>query len=118
MELVAQPLCSHGDGFIKKMLVESKGELLLDIYQSTYRFSVDFFKLDEKEKNSVKLMDFDKKWRRRSRGILGKGFLLGDLCLPKGNCVIFIDYIVLPIDDMQHGNLIFSLGTISAFACI
>jgi hypothetical protein len=121
IELVAQPLCNLGDGLIRKVLVENEGELLLlDIYKSSYRFSIDFFKLDEKEKKWVKLMDFDKKLKKwKSRNFGDRVFFLGSgcsfsasasaLCLPKGNCVIFIDYFVLSTDDITDGNRVFHL---------
>ncbi|KEH33242.1 hypothetical protein MtrunA17_Chr3g0088921 [Medicago truncatula] len=122
MVLVAQPLYNLlGDSLIRKMLVESEGELLLlDIYQSLYQFRIDFFKLDEKEKKWVKLMDYDKKlekWKLKNFGdmvfFLGSGCSFSasasDLCLTKGNCVIFIDYYVLSRDDLTHGYRVFHL---------
>ncbi|AES69417.1 F-box protein At2g17036 [Medicago truncatula] len=109
-ELAAQPLyrrCVRGEN--RKLLVENEGELLLlDIHQTFFQFSIKFFKLDEMEKKWVKL----KKLGGRVL-FVGSGCSFSasgwDLCLPKGNCVIFIDTSVLSSDNMAGGNRVFHL---------
>jgi len=121
VELAAQPLGPDSPGW-NKMLVESEGRLLLlGIDESSNCLSIDFFELDEKEKKWVRLMDFDekeKKWvKLRNFGdrvfFLGRGCSFSasasDLCIPKGNCAIFIDESVLCIDNMVRGNRVFHL---------
>ncbi|RHN66227.1 hypothetical protein MtrunA17_Chr3g0088581 [Medicago truncatula] len=117
VELAAQPL-DPGIPGLNKMLVESEGRLLLlAINEMFYSFSIDFFKLDEKEKKWVRLMDFDekeKKWvKLRHFGdrifFIGRGCSFSasasDLCIPKGNCVVFIDETVLWIDNKRVFHL-------------
>ncbi|XP_024634445.1 F-box protein SKIP23 [Medicago truncatula] len=73
----------------RKLLVESEGALLLvNIYENLMTFNV--FRLDEKNKKWVKLMSL------RNRVLFfvnGCSFSASasDLCVAKGNCVIFID---------------------------
>jgi len=110
IHLVADPLVDGGD---IKFLVEREGELLLvDIYECfCFEFPgpdairVDVFKLDEKEKKWVKLTT------------LGDSVLFvgnecsfsasaSDLCVPRGNCVVFID---VYFKNMWCGNCVFHL---------
>ncbi|AES69421.1 F-box SKIP23-like protein [Medicago truncatula] len=109
-ELAAHPLyqrCVRGKN--RKLLVESEGELLLlDIHQTFFQFSMKIFKLDENRKKWEKL----KKLGDRIL-FVGSGCSFPasawDLCLPKGNCVIFIDISVLSTYNMAHGNHVFHL---------
>jgi len=121
VELAAQPLGPGSPGW-NKMLVESEGRLLLlAIDQSSNCLSIDFFELDEKEKKWVRLMDFDEKEKKwvKSRNFGDRVFFIGrgcsfsasasDLCIPKGNCVVFIDESVLCFNYMVRGNRVFHL---------
>jgi len=92
VQLVAEPLVGGGN---KKFLVESEGDLLLaDIYECLcFDFNdpvrIDLFKLNEKEKKWVKLTSLGDR-------VLFLGLVCSfsasasDLCVAKGNCVIFI----------------------------
>ncbi|AES96845.2 hypothetical protein MtrunA17_Chr5g0417881 [Medicago truncatula] len=84
-----------------KFLVESEGDLLLaDVYECVgVRFSdhdpvrIDFFKLDEKEKKWVKLTSLGDTVVL-FLGMAGSfSISASDLCVSKGNCVIFMNNI-------------------------
>ena len=114
VHLVVEPLVGGGD---IKFLVEREGELLLvDIYECfCFKFPgpdairVDVFKLDKKEKKWVKLTTLGD-----SVLFLGNecsfSASASDLCVPKGNCVVFTDggdfrY----FKNMWFGNCVFHL---------
>jgi hypothetical protein len=107
VELVAEPFVG-GD---IKFLVENEGELLLvDIYES-FCFSIEIFRLDVKEK----------KWVNLSTSLGDRVLFLGngcsfsasasDLCVSKGNCVIFIDdaFLSFGFNNFHYGNCVFHL---------
>lgn len=109
-------LVVNGGG--KKFLVESEGALLrVDIYEclgfdyfgkNVLRINV--FRFDEKESKWVDLMSLGDRVL-----FLGNGCSFSasasDLCVSKGNCVIFIDvaYFNFNCKNMQYGNCIFDL---------
>jgi len=95
VHLVAEPLVGGGN---MKFLVESEGDLLLvDVYDCLCinlndPVRIDLFKLNKKEKKWVKLTSL---WDMVL--FLGLGLVCSfsvsasDLCVSKGNCVIFVD---------------------------
>ncbi|MCI15244.1 F-box protein, partial [Trifolium medium] len=95
VQLVAKDVHGKGRGDIK-FLVESEGELLLvDVYESfdlAYKdaLKINVFRLDEKEKEWVKLPSLGDRIL-----FLGNGCSFStcdsDLCVAKGNCVIFME---------------------------
>ncbi|AES69425.1 hypothetical protein MtrunA17_Chr3g0088661 [Medicago truncatula] len=93
-QLAAEPLVDCGPEDNKKFLVESEGELLLvDIDPVPVDLKIRLFRLDEKERKWVK---FEKNLRDRVLFIGTKysfSASASDLCVPKGNCIIFIDEI-------------------------
>jgi len=109
VQLVAHSLVSGGD---IKFLVESEGDLLLvDVYESFgFDLMVNVLRLDEKERRWVNLMSLGDRVL-----FLGNGCSFSasasDLCVSKGNCVIFIDDAFLNFDfkNIQYGNCIFDL---------
>ncbi|CAJ2639155.1 unnamed protein product [Trifolium pratense] len=105
VQLVAEPLVDSGD---MKYLVESEGKLLLvDIDHDNLR--IDVFMLDDKGRKWVKLKNL------RDRVLfLGDGCSFSasasDLCVPKGNCVIFMNNIFFfSYMKMEYGMSIFHL---------
>jgi len=73
----------------RKLLVESEGELLLvNIYENLKTFDV--FRLEEKNKKWVKLMSLGDRVLFFVNGCSFSASI-SDLCVAKGNCVIFID---------------------------
>jgi hypothetical protein len=105
VELVAEHVVGGGD---RKLLVESEGELLLvDIYECL-RFSIEVFRFHENEKKWVKLKNLGDRVL-----FLGNGCSFSasasDLCVSKGNCVIFIDGAFLSSRNKQCGNCVFHL---------
>ncbi|KAK2440308.1 hypothetical protein QL285_011734 [Trifolium repens] len=104
VQLVAEPLIGGGN---IKFLVESEGDLLLvDVYDS--RLKIDLFKLNEKEKKWVKFTSLGDR-------VLFLGLVCSfsasasDLCVPKGNCVIFMDNIFRGCLFDRHVSRIFHL---------
>ena len=97
VQLVAEPLVDGGD---MKFLVESEGDLLLVDFYECIRTGfpdhdpvrIDVFKLNEKEKKWVKLTSLGDR-------VLFLNFICSfsasasDLCVSKGNCIIFMDYL-------------------------
>jgi len=105
VELVAQHVVGGGD---RKLLVESEGELLLvDIYECL-RFSVEVFKFHEKGKKWVKLKNLGDRVLFLVNGCSFSASA-SDLCVSKGNCVIFIDDAFLSSRNIQWGNRVFHL---------
>lgn len=92
-QLAAEPLVDCGEDS-QKFLVESEGELLLlDIDPVPVDLMIRLFRLDEKERKWVK---FEKNLRDRVLFIGSKysfSASASDLCVPKGNCIIFTDEI-------------------------
>ncbi|AES69451.1 hypothetical protein MtrunA17_Chr3g0088841 [Medicago truncatula] len=109
-ELVAESLVSGGGDI--KFLVESDGDLLLvDVYESIgFDLMVNVLRLDEKEMRWVNLMSLGDRVL-----FLGNGCSFSasasDLCVSKGNCVIFIDDAILNFnfENILYGNCIFDL---------
>jgi hypothetical protein len=111
-----QLVAEYVDGGDMKFLVESEGELLLvDIYDShCFGFpgedglKLDVFRLDEKEKEWVKLTSLGDRIL-----FLGNGCSFSssasDLSVVKGNCVIFIDEAFRCLDSMACGMCVFHL---------
>ncbi|KAK2440310.1 F-box protein SKIP23 [Trifolium repens] len=104
VQLVAEPLIGGGN---IKFLVESDGDLLLvDVYDS--RLKIDLFKLNEKEKKWVKFTSLGDR-------VLFLGLVCSfsasasDLCVRKGNCVIFMDNIFKGCMYDPHVSRIFHL---------
>ncbi|RHN66236.1 hypothetical protein MtrunA17_Chr3g0088681 [Medicago truncatula] len=99
VQLVDNPFI-HGD---IKLLVESEGELLLvNIYENLKTFDV--FCLDEKNKKWVKLTSLgDRVLFFVNKCSFSASAL--DMCVTKGNCVVFID------DDASklHENYVYLL---------
>jgi len=94
----------------KKFLVESESKLLLvDIYDFLV-LRIKVFRLDEKARKWVKLTSLGDRVL-----FLGNGCSFSasasDLCVSKGNCVIFIDDAFLNFNGkyMQYGNCVFDL---------
>jgi hypothetical protein len=97
---VADPLTGGGK---TKFLVESEGDLLLvDVYDCCYYVDINnplriyLFKLNEKDKKWVKLTSLGDRVL-----ILGHvssfSASASDLCVSKGNCIIFPNYLfILP----------------------
>jgi len=85
--LVAEPLVGGGRGHTA-FLVENEGGLLLAGFEIG-SLRIDLFRLNEKEKEWVKLTSLGDR-------VLFLGFVCSfsisasDLCVPKVNCVIFI----------------------------
>jgi len=114
VQLVSEPLVDGG-GF-RKFLVESESELLLvDVYDCTHvgfadhvPLRIDLFKLDEKEKKWVKLTSLGDR-------VLFLGFVCSftisilDLCVTKGNCVIFMDNILKWFTYFDAASCVFNL---------
>ena len=108
VQLVAEPFVSCAGGKVK-FLVENEGDLLLvDIYEFFLSYYLDedalgifVFRLDEKEKKWVSLTSLGDRVL-----FLGSGCSFSasasDLCVAKGNCVIFID-------NMKSSNCVFHL---------
>ncbi|AES69472.1 putative F-box domain-containing protein [Medicago truncatula] len=104
VQLVAEHVVHGGD---RKLLVESDGELLLvDIYESLH-FNIKVFRFHEKEKKWVNLMNLGDRVL-----FFGKGTSFSasasDLCVSKGNCIIFIDDAITNYW-MQGGNGVYHL---------
>jgi len=106
VQLVAEPLVDHGN---MKFLVESEGDLLLvDI--SDHDLTVNFFRLDEKERKWVEIKDLGDRVL-----FIGLEYSFSasasDLCVSEGNCIIFIDDVFFYEDtDMEHIMTIFFMG--------
>jgi len=108
VQLVAEPFVDGAGGKVK-FLVENEGDLLLvDIYEIFLSYYLDedalriyVYRLDEKEKKWVSLTSLGDRVL-----FLGNGCSFSasasDLCVAKGNCIIFIDY-------MKNGNCVFHL---------
>jgi hypothetical protein len=97
VQLVAEPLVDGGN---MKFLVESEGDLLLaDVYDClcidlTDPIRIDLFKLNEKEKKWVKLTSLgDRVLFLRLGLVCSFSACASDLCVAKGNSVIFNTYI-------------------------
>lgn len=112
VQLVAGSLVSGGGDI--KFLVESEGDLLLvDIYESIgfdLNLMVNVFRLDEKEMRWVNLMSLGDRVLFVGNGCSFSASA-SDLCVPKGNCVIFIDdaFLNFNFKIIQYGNCIFDL---------
>ncbi|MCI06159.1 F-box protein, partial [Trifolium medium] len=105
VELVAEHVDFGGD---RKLLVESEGELLLvDMHESS-RLRIDVFKLCEREKKWMKLKNLARKVLFLGHGCSFSASTL-DLCVSKGNCVIFIDDAFLSVMNLLHGKCVFHL---------
>lgn len=105
-----------GGGGRVKFLVENDGELLLaDVYECKGVKSgqhdpvkIDFFKLDEYEKKWVKWTNL--KDRVLFLGMLGSfSVSASDLCVSKGNCVIFMDIVLEQFPGLPHMIFVFDL---------
>jgi hypothetical protein len=102
VQLVAEPLVDGGN---MKFLVESEGDLLLaDVYDClcidlndpdlNNSVRIDLFKLNEKEKKWVKLTSLgDRVLFLRLGLVCSFSACASDLCVAKGNSVIFNNYI-------------------------
>jgi len=124
VQLVAEPLVGGGN---MKFLVESEGDLLLaDVYDCLCidlndpdlndPVRIDLFKLNEKEKKWVKLTSLGHRVLFLGLGLVCSfSVSASDLCVSKGNCVIFVDDIFesmsskceLYILDLDQGQLSF-----------
>jgi len=123
VQLVAEPLVDGGN---MKFLVESEGDLLLaDVYDClcidlTDPIRIDLFKLNEKEKKWVKLKSLGDRVLFLGLGLVCSfSSCASDLCVAKGNSVIFNNYIfeshrpfeseckeyVLDLDEGRHSLL-------------
>ena len=93
VQLVVEPLVGGGS---MKFLVESEGDLLLaDVYDCLCidlndPVRIDLFKLNEKEKKWVKLTSLGDRVLFLGLGLVCSfSISASDLCVSKGNCVIF-----------------------------
>ncbi|AES69477.1 F-box SKIP23-like protein [Medicago truncatula] len=104
VQMVAEHVVHGGD---RKLLVESDGELLLvDIYESL-DFGINVFRFHEKEKKWVKLMNLGDRVLFFGEGCSFSASA-SDLCVSKGNCIVFIDDSVSAYW-MQGGNGVYHL---------
>lgn len=104
VQMVAEHVVHGGD---RKLLVESDGELLLvDIYESL-DFGINVFRFHEKEKKWVKLMNLGDRVLFFGEGCSFSASA-SDLCVSKGNCIIFIDDAITNYW-MQGGNGVYHL---------
>ena len=124
VQLVAEPLVGGGN---VKFLVESEGNLLLaDVYDCLCidlndpdlndPVRIDLFKLNKKEKKWVKLTSLGDRVLFLGLGLVCSfSVSASDLCVYKGNCVVFVDNIFesmsseceLYVLDLDQGQLSF-----------
>jgi hypothetical protein len=119
IEKASQPFyqrCIRGKN--RKLLVKNEGELLLvDIHQTIFQFSMKIFKLDEKMNKWVKLMKLEGRVL-----FVGSGSSFSasgwDMCLPKGNPVIFFIIPSSLLTIWHAGTMFFTWIEVSFRMCL